>query len=217
MTQTLITALNGKARPKNPQQGSTDCKYRPAPCCSDCECDHWDKFESTVKWHDCPEATEDGEYTAELVWQMKLNDQWYLSVEPTADAGSRYRQVWRIVPQPQEPSDRVKKLHAMSVPMKEGDRFYRENEEAKTVEGKTAEDILFDISEGHNALVDNVIYIPEPDVIEAMQAYSSQQNTALMEENSKYKRALEHVRVFSAEEIIRNIATEALKPKQSSP
>lgn len=108
MTQTLITALNGKARPKNPQQGSTDCKYRPAPCCSDCECDHWDKFESTVKWHDCPEATEDGEYEAELIHQVKneCEDETEWVDDPYFGMNyseyNHYRQVWRIVPQPQE-------------------------------------------------------------------------------------------------------------------
>lgn len=51
----------------------------------------------------------DGEYEAELVWQLKLNDEWYNSVEPTAYNKDYYRQIYRILPKeeshPQRPKE----------------------------------------------------------------------------------------------------------------
>lgn len=251
-----ITVKNGKGRPVNLGKF-----YSP----------QWASFESTVEWHDCPEATEDGEYTAELVWQIKINDQWYFSVEPTADAGSRYRQVWRIVPQPQK-IDFCDTCDFPIKPKHEGDKYIchcktgyskpqltdtnvaqsKENEDAKTVEGKTAEDVEEIASKVHDAWWEekksNGFHSPNdcqsknkesysksswqnqdrfdthfdsktykwcdkchPDmypyneltenakeydrttvttVLKAMQAYSSQQNKALMEENERLKKSI---------------------------
>lgn len=295
----------------------------------------WWHFEKNVQWHDCP-LTKDGEYTAILVWQYQITHglrkgEWEYFLEQYEHklfnkSGAPERQIWRIVPQPQEPSDRVKKLHAMSIPMKEGDRFKkeeqtmeklseqdlidqpkeqvierqfknncdygfkqrnvnsfirmafesgfengmnyqkynsdlskpfpetiaqveaydkksgdpdinfpideqwshlkarmdREKEEAKTVEGKSKLEIL----KG----AENKLDISLNNVYAAMQAYSSQQNTALIEENTRLKDAvikISDICVKLSSENINNlpfikdeafkcvsIAIEALKPKQ---
>lgn len=49
----------------------------------------WASFESTVEWHDCPEATEDKEYWGELVTDTDMY-------------GNNPYSYWRIVPQQQE-------------------------------------------------------------------------------------------------------------------
>lgn len=72
----------------------------------------YNAFESTVQWRDCPEATEDGEYEAELQWQcmyswksgqwIDVSDEWY---EDMKDAtANKYRQIYKLVTDHVEPT-----------------------------------------------------------------------------------------------------------------
>lgn len=98
MQPVKITAKKGQARPKNPHQIGFDPKYK--------------AFESTVQWHDCPEATEDGEVEAQLIWQSfsEIEGGWvdtlaqltYGEVEQLTENGISTQRIWRIVSQPQE-------------------------------------------------------------------------------------------------------------------
>lgn len=279
MTPTLITAKNGKARPKNPYPefvtGFANDKYRNY---------EFDNFESTVQWHDCP-GCEDGEYLGELVTQY-WNDG-YQEWTSTNSTGRplKEQQIWRIVPQPQEVKNMKKPILGVSennppIPNEahDGTCFVSQKEEAKTAEGKTAEEIEQIASKVHDAWWEekksNGFHSPNdcqsknkesysksswqnqdrfdghfesktykwcekchPDmypyseltenakeydrttvttVIKAMQAYSSQQIKALVEENERLREALENIRDFDALHLVKvkKIAIEALKPKQ---
>lgn len=107
MTPTLITAKNGKARPKNPYPKSVLLESEPRIWGINPK---WKDFESAVQWHDCPEAIEDGEHMAELVWQWQCQHgirkgEWTTFIDDELhDKNSTVpiRQIWRIVPQPQK-------------------------------------------------------------------------------------------------------------------
>lgn len=211
MTPTLITAKNGKARPKNPYEGSSQSASF-----------LYATFEDTVQWHDCPEATEDGEYTAYLQWQcqydwnnrqwMDVSDEWY---EDMKDAtANKYQRIWRIVPQPQEKNLSLKAsmkfdrlIHNKPKPdgnnkgellghfvydhEKQTETFIpvTQKEETKTVEGK----IKFPIEAIRPYILP--IYEKWKDgnnmmsgfdaMVESYLAGYNQQNTAMMEENTR--------------------------------
>lgn len=109
MIPTLITVKSGKARPKNPYTNYDPIQHIGVSF-DNSRKEHAD-FESTVQWHDCPEATEYGEYYGELIWQAwdgigdLRNCQWFNCVyhhEEYERRGIDTRQIWRIVPQPQK-------------------------------------------------------------------------------------------------------------------
>lgn len=194
MTPTIITVKNGKARPVNPYRvpQSYVGTYEPTK--------KYLEFESTVQWHDLWDTKFNfrtdfsGEIKAELVWVMyDDNDgyqEWNLSTHPDRDRNSGYI---------------TKQVYMADIPV-----LKVEKEEAKTVEGKTPEEILAD---AHGILPQYLnVHIGRITVgrnIEAMQAYSTQQNTALMEAMQKIAKELEVGEYIKAY----NIATEALKPK----
>lgn len=170
MTQTLITTLNGQARPKNPHSQSNPDEYIQA---------QWDQFESTVQWHDLWDTKFNfrtdfsGDIEAELVWVMyDDNDgykEWNLSTHPYRDKNDGYL---------------TKQVYMADIPV-----LKVEKEEAKTVEAlqvlnKYCPDFLSGRSEPNGRIH---AFYEHDGVIEAMQAYSSQQNTALMEENVRLK------------------------------
>lgn len=91
MEKIKITAKNGQARPVNPYA-------KPQFTGGSYEYDtKWKDFESTVQWHDCPEATEDKEYWGVLTW--KLRDDWKERAMKGEIDGYN---IWLIVSQPQE-------------------------------------------------------------------------------------------------------------------
>lgn len=98
-----IKLINGEpmGRPKNPQLGPKDCSYRPAPCCSDCECDYWDKFEQSVTYHPAPGCEESDGVEGEIRWRAKIfgDKQWELMPvdhEPINAMGVINEQIWVI-------------------------------------------------------------------------------------------------------------------------
>lgn len=229
MKPTLITAKNGKARPKNPYSQSNPDEYIQA---------QWDQFESTVQCHDCPEATEDREYWGELQHEYLREDfdyaVWY-KYDPLYSTIKHHktRQVWRIVPQPQENGLDLNKLEKevdafISKQTTESynkmfDEMDREKEEAKTVEGDSIERILKSfivndfLREKFN--LDFEIGFTTKQVAEAMQAYSSQQNTTLMEALQYVKKVIENSEHWWMDcpdkgGFNLDIIDEALKPKQ---
>lgn len=197
MTPILITVKNGKSRPKNPYD-----EY--------CPSEKFEDFESTVEWHDCPD-TPDGDHMGELIWQQSDEDGdgnriW---VPVTTDECSDTRKIWRIVPQPQE----IEFCDTCDFPIKpkyEGDKYIcrcktgypklqptdtnvtqsDQKEEAKTVEGDTAEDILVNMID---IMPCSLPILSLAYIIEAMQAYSSKQNNALMEENARLREVLKEL------------------------
>lgn len=247
---TTITVKNGKARPVNPTKLLSLSAYSIYPL-TDINKNNeiYAAFESTVQWHDCPEATEDGEFMGYLQWQAQnpINDGWY-------DCGPGYltadtRQIWRIVSQPQEKKTEMK--NSKDIVFGPGNDNYGEyqkkelpprvnmndspvecallkrkeanpvpqKEEAKTVEGKTPFEILttftgddsFRLQQNHRNRI-----------IKAIQAYSTQQNKALMESVIKIleQYSIEAMKSKShagdyAENMLYNIIEEieALKPK----
>ena len=62
----------------------------------------YNAFEQSVITYDAPGIPDCDEVEADLVWQMKINDNWQSSVEPTASPGDRYRQVYRLSPSKKE-------------------------------------------------------------------------------------------------------------------
>lgn len=93
-----IKVENGKARPVNPHSYNSEVEHSISLNLYSA----WSDFESTIQWHDCPEATEDGEYTAYLEWQV-IGCSWYYVDKAVADRLPNHsRQVWRIVSQLQE-------------------------------------------------------------------------------------------------------------------
>lgn len=247
MTPTKIAAKNGKARPKNPYDNEFKDEYH-----------FYAKFESTFQWHDCPEC-EDGEFEAELVWQVKgpfgiwedisdlAHDNFRKSNENPVAKSYIMREVWRIVPQPQQKNLSLKasmKFERLihNNPKSDGDskgkrlgHFVYDHEkqtetfipitpkeEAKTVEGKTPEEILSKILNTQSDLLDCGAHCRVSSALEAMQAYSSQQSTAIMEENKRLREALEAIKKHQEIAIkghpefssICSIAKQAIKPKQ---
>lgn len=141
MATILITAKNGKARPKNPFDeyqtnvvGDSTWKRT----------QEWKDFESAVQWHDCP-GCEDGEYTAVLQWQW-WNGTWqrWQDTDKEPPEGNRKRCSWRIVPQPQEKKTNIMHCEYCNMDVETNDEFcpvcnnlvYDENGENKTMEKK---------------------------------------------------------------------------------
>lgn len=204
MTPILITVKNGQARPKNTYPKSVLLESEPRIWGINPK---WKDFESTVQWHDCPEATEDGEYWGELQHEYLREDfdyaVWY-KYDPLYSTIKHHktRLIWRIVPQPQENKTMEKKitgaicktcnsqgLRNCAHPEECGnwEPIYEDaiiqKEEAKTVELNQSQ-AAFDIYE-KNCIRDANLIIPVNPVItvvESMIEYSSQQNKALMEE-----------------------------------
>lgn len=203
MTSTLIIAKNGKARPKNPYTRERDKSGY----------ESYLTFEQSVEWHDCPEATEDGEFMGDLIWQHynSYGRYWTDCSQRTAEMycdGTETRQVWRIVSQPQEKKNMKKTIYGVSEhnpPMPDeahvGFSFVKDQkEEAKTVEGKCV--MGCKIFTGGEILhhKDCPFY---PDSL-------SQQNKALMEENERLKKSLGNIIHCQICSMCRRIAREAL-------
>lgn len=104
---TPITVKNEVGREKNPFINCNG-RHRPAPCCSDCECDHWDRFEQSVKEHDAPNIpdTKEGKFVeAELVWQYKPYNDTEWNTEQSGKTRPfhseiEHRQIYRLPQQP---------------------------------------------------------------------------------------------------------------------
>lgn len=223
MIHTKITAKNGKARPKNP--------FDKDPLS---DTGRWHAFESTVQWHDCPEC-EDGEYTAYQVMQEHLlfykEYEWTDCVVDGNDPivqvskGAQTRIIWRIVSQPQEKQSEIGNYEIESATLR-GEvnpthvtMAVPQNKEAKTVEGKTELKRVAMIEaksyftgwDDLNIGIDTYYW-----AFQKGAEYASQQNKALIEDNSKLRQALQTIseadfRFWSVTTCI-DTAKQALKP-----
>lgn len=225
----LIKVEKGQARPVNPHSYNSEVEHSISLNLYSA----WSDFESTVQWHDCPD-TPDGDHMGERIWQQSDEDGegktiWKKCYNPFL-ATSDTRQIWRIVSQPQENKTNPMHCEYCNMDVETSDEFcpvcnnlvYYEKEEAKTVEGETELKRVAMIEaksyftgwDDLNIGIDTYYW-----AFQKGAEYASQQNKALIEENTRLIKAIEYAlnKVYTLEHtengVKKHIRVDLLKAK----